>query len=127
MAQVLVTHPTEKHWYSPIANVKKYSEPEFEQRLYRYGSDIFENYHVLKFKFDLRCDELIGKKFKPDMLLISKSLKKWIIIEVELCKPPVQHTKDQIKCFSNPKFDIGELVSYVTAQKPELLSNRDDI
>jgi hypothetical protein len=127
MAQLLVTHPTEKHWYKPIANIKKYSEPDFEQRLYRYGKDIFSNYHVLKFKFDLTCDEIAGEKFKPDMLLVSKSLKKWIIIEVELCKTPTVHTKKQIICFSRPKFKVSELVKYVTAQSQELKDNEEEV
>ncbi|SRR5579871_523363 len=113
MAQILITHSTSTQLYSPIASIKKYSEPDFENKLWRYAKSIFTNYNVFKFKHPLTCDEIPGIKYEPDLLLVSKSFKKWVIIEVELCKSPTQHTLDQITCFSNPKIKPNELVNFL--------------
>lgn len=113
MAQVLITHAKKIDQYTPIASIRKYSEPGFEQKLWRYSKSIFENYYVFKFKFDLTCSSIPGRPYEPDLLLVSKTLKKWVILEVELCKPPTQHTLDQITCFSNPIFRPQEIVDYL--------------
>src|SRR5687768_15283819 len=113
MAHVLITHPTDVHIYTPIANIKKYSEPDFEGKLWRYAKSIFKHYNVFKFKFPLSCDKIPGKPYEPDLLLVSKTFKKWVIVEVELCKPPNQHTLDQITCFSNPKIKPQEIVDFL--------------
>jgi hypothetical protein len=113
MAQILITHSKEVHLYHPIASIKQYNEPDFEDKLWRYASTIFENYHVFKFKFPLNCDAIPTKNFEPDLLLVSKTFKKWVLVEVELCKPPGQHTLDQITCFTNPKFRPQEIVDFL--------------
>lgn len=118
MAQILITHASTKDLYSPIASIKQYNEPDFENKLFRYGNSIFEHYYVFKFKYPLTCTAIPGKKFEPDLILISKTLKKWLILEVELCKPPTQHTLDQITCFSNPKFKPKDIVEYLIKQNP---------
>ncbi len=113
MAHILITHANSKEWYTPIASIKLYNEPDFEAKLWRYSNEIFLNYHVFKFKFGLSCKEIPGKNFEPDLLLVSKDFKKWVIIEVELCKAPTQHTLDQITCFSNPKFIASNIAEYI--------------
>lgn len=125
MAQILITHSTARHWYTPIASIKQYNEPDFEQKLFRYAESIFENYYVFKFKYGLTCDDIPGQYFEPDLLLVSKTFKKWVIVEVELCKPPTQHTKDQITCFSKPKLfpkDIDSIVDLLIKQNPQIKS-----
>lgn len=119
MAQILITHPKETHIYTPIASIKKYNEPDFEEKLWRYSKAIFEHYYVFKLKYELFCDAIPGRGFEPDLLLISKTFKKWVIIEVELCKAPTQHTLDQIACFSNPKINAKELVDFLIRNNPE--------
>jgi hypothetical protein len=113
MAHVLITHSKRVDSYTPIASIKKYKEPDFEKKLYRYAKSIFSNYHVFSFKFGLSCSSIPGKQFEPDLLLVSKSFKKWVIVEVELCKPPTQHTLDQIECFSKPIYNPAEIVKYL--------------
>lgn len=105
MAHVLITHPSHIDIYTPIASIRKYTEPNFEDKLWHHAKSIFKNYHVFKFKYPLTCDAIPGKSFEPDLLLVSKTFKKWVIIEVELCKPPTVHTSNQITCFSNPKIN----------------------
>ena len=127
MAQILITHSKEVHLYTPIASIKQYNEPDFENKLLRYGTSIFEHYHVFKFKFELSCDSIPGKNFEPDLLLVSKTFKKWVIIEVELCKAPVQHTLDQITCFSKPKFKSDDVVKYILKNNPGNESLEQDL
>jgi len=127
MAQILITHSSTKDLYSPIASIKQYNEPDFEDKLFRYASAIFENYYVFKFKFELNCDSIPGRKFEPDLLLVSKTFKKWVILEVELCKSPTQHTLDQITCFSNPKFKPTDIVDYIIRKNPEIESKKIDL
>lgn len=113
MANILITHATEIHHYTPIASIKQYNEPDFEDKLWRYGKTIFEHYHVFKFKYPLNCSAIPATNFEPDLLLVSKTFKKWVIIEVELCKSPTQHTLNQITCFSNPKIDPKAITEYL--------------
>lgn len=127
MAQIIITHSTTSHIYSPIANIKKYSEPDFEDKLFRYSSAIFEHYYVFKFKYGLTCDEIPGKNYEPDLLLVSKNFKKWVIIEVELCKTPNQHTLDQVTCFSNPKFNSDDLASFIVRNNPSMKTKKQNL
>lgn len=127
MAQILITHAKESHLYTPIASIKQYNEPDFEEKLWRYGKAIFEHYHVFKFKFPLTCHQLPGENFDPDLLLVSKHFKKWVIIEVELCKPPTPHTLGQITCFSNPRIKPKEIVDFLIRHNPEHKSNEQDL
>lgn len=126
MAQILITHPSTNHWYTPIASIKLYNEPDFEEKLWRYSSAIFEHYHVFKFKHGLTCDEIPGKPYEPDLLLVSKNFKKWVIVEVELCKTPSQHTLDQVTCFSNPKIKPDEIADFIVRNNPTMKSNKQD-
>lgn len=127
MAQILITHPAEIHNYTPIASIRQYNEPDFEDKLWRYGKKIFQHYHVFKFKFDLTCDALPGSKFKPDLLLVSKTFKKWVIIEVELCKTPSKHTLDQITCFKNPKFSPSEITDFLIRNYPDITGEKTNL
>lgn len=126
MAQILITHAQENHLYTPIASIKKYNEPDFEDKLWRYGKVIFEHYHVFKFKYDLKCDALPGETYQPDLLLVSKTFKKWVIIEVELCKTPTKHTLNQITCFSNPKYKPKLITDFLMKQNPGFESQEQD-
>lgn len=127
MAQILITHPVETHLYSPIASIKQYNEPDFEDKLFRYAKKIFINYYVFKFKYSLSCDEIPGVNFQPDLLLVSKTFKKWVIVEVELCKPPTQHTLDQITCFSNPKFKAKPIADYLINHNSAMSAHEEDL
>jgi len=127
MAQILITHASRKDIYTPIASIKQYNEPDFENKLWRFGKAIFENYHVFKFKFPLTSSKIPGVYFEPDLLLVSKTFKKWVIVEVELCKNPTQHTLNQITCFSNPKFKPEEIVEFIIRNNPEQESNKDEM
>lgn len=127
MAQILITHPKEIHHYTPIASIKQYNEPDFEEKLWRYGNAIFAHYYVFKFKFDLTCDAIPGKSYQPDLLLVSKTFKKWVIIEVELCKTPTEHTLNQITCFSNPKIFPKSITEFLIRNNPEFASQEADL
>ena len=113
MAQILITHAKSKHWYTPLASIRKYTEPKFEDKLWRYAKEIFEHYYVFKFKHSLFCNAIPGKPYKPDLLLVSKNFNKWVIIEVELCKTPSLHTLSQITCFSNPKVRPDKIAKFL--------------
>ncbi|QEC67928.1 hypothetical protein FRZ67_11680 [Panacibacter ginsenosidivorans] len=126
MAQLLITHASTKHHYLQIASIKQYNEPDFEKKLKRHATKIFENYYVFNFKFELSCDAIPGKKFEPDLILVSKNFTKWVIVEVELCKPPTEHTRNQITCFSNPKFKPDDLVEYILKEDPSLSPLKDE-
>ncbi len=119
MAQILITHSSSIHHYTPIASIKKYKEPDFEEKLWRYGNKIFENYYVFKFKYPLSCEAIPGSNFEPDLLLVSKTFKKWVIIEVELCKTPTAHTLNQITCFSDPKFKAEKVADFIIRNNPD--------
>jgi hypothetical protein len=118
MAQILITHPEDIHIYTPIASIKKYNEPDFEEKLWRYAKSIFQHYYVFKFKYPLNCDDIPGKNFEPDLLLVSKTYKKWVLIEVELCKSPSTHTLDQVTCFSNPKINPKDVLNFLVVNNP---------
>lgn len=130
MAQIIITHSNSTQLYSPIANIKKYSEPDFEDKLFRYSSSIFEHYHVFKFKFGLTCDEIPGKNYEPDLLLVSKNFKKWVLIEVELCKTPSIHTLSQVTCFSNPKIGPSkatEIAEFLVRNNPSFKGQKQQL
>src|SRR5688500_7489543 len=126
MAQILITHSTTNHWYTPIASIKQYNEPDFEEKLWRYSTAIFEHYYVFKFKHGLTCDEIPGEPYKPDLLLVSKNFKKWVIVEVELCKTPTQHTLDQITCFSKPKNTADDIADFIIRNNPSMKNKKQD-
>jgi hypothetical protein len=126
MAQILITHPQETHIYTPIASIKQYNEPDFEDKLWRYGEKIFEHYFVFKFKFPLSCSAIPGTPFEPDLLLVSKTFKKWVIIEVELCKTPTAHTLNQITCFSNPKINPKEITEFLMRNNPQFVDRESE-
>jgi len=127
MAQIIITHASSKDLYTPIASIKKYNEPDFEEKLFRYAKELFQYYYVFKFKHGLTCDEIPSPPFEPDLLLVSKSFKKWVIVEVELCKTPTQHTLDQITCFSNPKNSAQDIASFVLRHNPEMKGKEQEL
>src|SRR5258706_12264712 len=114
MSQLLIT--IEPAWYQSIANIRNYSEPDYEDKILKYGSEIFSNYYVLKCKFPFIYKKDRSQKYEPDFLLVSKNFKNWIIVEIELCRKPLFHTKKQVQCFSSPEFDAVELTNYLVSQ-----------
>lgn len=125
MAQIITTN-SNKVIYTPIASIKQYNEPDFEKKLLRYSGEIFSDFYILKGKFEMTSD-LVSNRFEPDLILISKSFKKWVIIEVELCQSPKKHTIDQVKCFANPKFDSRKLYKYLSDMEKELQENESEV
>lgn len=125
MAELIVTGATDKILYSQVASVKRYSEPHFEKMLVRYGEDIFSDYHVLPCKKQISspgCDPS-----EPDLILIEKNFKKWVIVEIELCHNPKAHTINQIRCFSHPEFDSKKMAKYLVENSITLSSCAADI
>jgi hypothetical protein len=114
MSQVLVTF--ENHWYQSIASIRDYSEPNYEEKILKYGTGIFSSHYVLKCDFSFLTKNANKDSYKPDFLLISKNLKSWIIVEVELCRKALTHTFKQLKCFSDPDFDSEKLLEYLLNQ-----------
>ncbi|MBI3234312.1 MAG: hypothetical protein HYZ42_09770 [Bacteroidetes bacterium] len=125
MAQLLVS--IEDVWYQAIASIRNYSEPDFEEKIFKYSSDIFKNFYTVKFKYDIVNKTSRSEKCQPDLLIISKDFKRWIFIEVELCNKPLTHTKKQIRCFLNPEFDSTLAVDFLVRQNPYLAGNSMDL
>jgi hypothetical protein len=127
MAQLLVTTDTDRWWYEPIASIRDYSEPDFEEKFHKYANELFSNFYTIKFKYDLTTKAGSGRNYKPDQLLISKNFKKWIIVEVELCKDDLQHTIDQIICFSDPKYVPKDVINYIITNNASLIPHTKEI
>jgi hypothetical protein len=122
MGQLLITKPApSREWYHSIVSIRNYSEPDFEDKLFKYGEEVFDNFHVLKFKgFTIENDSNRSLKYKPDLLLIAKDFKKWLFVEVELVKQNMTHTYNQIECFLNPHYNSNALADYIIKQNSEL-------
>ena len=119
MGQLLITRP-DKEWYQSIVSIRNYSETDFEAKFFKYATEIFESFHVVKFKFSITNRTKPTERYQPDILLIAKNLKKWIFVEVELVKPDIAHSFRQIDCFKNPSFNENELLSYVVKHNKHL-------
>lgn len=127
MAQLLVIESNNRRFYQPIASIRDYNEPDFEEKLYKYSKELFSNYNSFKFKYTISKKSNISEKYQPDLLLISKNFKKWIFVEVELCKPDLTHTFKQIDTFLDPFFDPDELIKFLIKHNPILKSHKTDL
>ncbi|GEM_PF-3201145 len=127
MAQLLIIEKNQRRIFQPVASIRDYSEPDFEDKLLKYSKELFSNYYAIKFKFPIRKKSDIKISYVPDLLLISKSFKKWIIVEVELCKPDLSHTFKQIDCFLEPYFDADDVLSFLFKHNKELAQNKEEL
>jgi hypothetical protein len=125
MAQLLVTF--EPNWYQSVASVRQYSESDFEEKVLKYGKQIFPSHHVLHCKYDIIDKTDPKEKFKPDFLLISQNFKSWTFVEVELCGKRLEHTRKQFKCFLNPDFHAEDFVDYLIRKNIEVSAHRDEL
>jgi hypothetical protein len=119
MGQLLITRP-EKEWYQSIVSIRNYSETDFEAKFFRYATEIFSSFYVLKFKYTIVNRNRPADRYQPDLLIIAKNFKKWMFIEVELVKPDTAHSFKQIECFKNPVFDPDSVLKYVVVNNEVL-------
>ena len=121
MGQLLITRP-EKEWYQSIVSIRNYSETDFEAKFFRYATEIFSSFYVVKCKFTITNRSRPADKYQPDLLIIAKNFKKWMFIEVELVKSDTAHSFKQIECFKNPVFDEHLLLKYIIGHNAHLQS-----
>jgi len=120
MGQLLITRP-EKEWYQSIVSIRNYSETDFEAKFFRYATEIFSSFYVVKFKYTIVNGNKPSERYQPDLLIISKNFKKWMFIEVELVKADIAHSFRQIECFKNPIFDENLVLKYIIDNNAELV------
>jgi len=125
MAQLLITR--EPAWYQNIASVKNYYEKQFEDKVLKYATDIFNPYYVFKCKYTFTYKLDRSEKYQPDILLVSKTLKRWFIVELETCGKSLSHTKKQLRCFYEPEFKKESLVDYLIDQNSLVQNFRKEL
>ncbi|HEV8286841.1 MAG TPA: hypothetical protein VGQ09_21175 [Chitinophagaceae bacterium] len=96
MSKILVTSDS-SFWYDQLNYVGYYGETEFQRAIQQHTSNIFPDYYCFPFSKSIKSK--LGTS-KPDLGLISKTLKEWWIIEVELGKHSLEnHVLQQIDDF----------------------------
>ena len=112
MAKLLI--PSDGSWYDELSAISYYGETEFQKSIELHISEIFKDYYA--FPFAKAITSLLGTS-KPDIGLISKNLKEWWIIEVELGKHDLEsHVLKQIDDFRFGKYPIPVFSKYFKRQ-----------
>ncbi len=123
MAQVLVTR--ENAWYQGIASLKNIREKELEESILRYATAVFSNYVCFQSSFTF--SNTTGETSDPDILLISKNFKSWLIVEVELGGKDLKHTRKQLRVFTDPIFDVEKLIPHCSGKSAELTGKENEL
>lgn len=123
MAQVLVTR--EDAWYQGIASLKNIREKELELSILKYASAVFNNYYCFQSAFVFK--NAAGETSGPDILLISRNFKQWLIVEVELAGKDLGHTRKQLRVFTNPLFGVGDLVKHCCEKTDDLVGKEAEL
>ncbi|MEO3405457.1 hypothetical protein AAFN85_16220 [Mucilaginibacter sp. CAU 1740] len=127
MAQLLVIEDKKRRLYQPIASIRDYSEPDFEAKLFKYSKELFSNYYAVKFKYTIKKKSDISESYEPDLLLISKKFNRWILVEVELCKPDLGHTFRQIDTFLDPYFDPDDVIKFLLKHNETFVQHKAEL
>lgn len=108
MSKLLIT--SDSSWYDELNSVSFYGETEFQRALQQHISQIFHEYYA--FPFSKTIKSKLGSS-KPDLGLISKDLKEWWIIEVELGKHSLEnHVLVQIDNFRHGTYPVIIFAEY---------------
>jgi len=104
------------NWYSPVDSSSMY-ESIYESKILNNSNDLFPGYFCFPFKKPV--NSIYGTGI-PDLVLIDKEYREWIIVEVELEHHGLQgDVLDQVVKFSAG--DYSEVhAKYLTERHPEL-------
>ena len=103
-------------WFSPV-NSNSFYEKTYEEKILENSSLLFPGYFCFYFKKPV--DSIYGTGI-PDLVLIDKSYREWIIVEVELEHHNLQgDVEDQVKIFSSGKYGRTH-AEYLFKKHPEL-------
>jgi hypothetical protein len=104
------------NWYSPVKSSSIY-ESVYEQKIIAHAEDLFPGYFCLSFKKPV--DSMYGTGI-PDLVLIDKTYREWIVVEVELEHHALRgDVEDQVKKFSVGQFDESH-TKYLCDKEPLL-------
>lgn len=82
------------NWFQPISSSSVY-ESDYENRILRYSEDIFPSFYCLEFKLDVNSPYGV---VNPDLVLIHKEYKTWLVVEIELEHHSLRHhVHEQVK------------------------------
>jgi len=123
MAKILVT--MEGIWYDEVRNLKNYNEKSIESRLLKNGNTIFQDFHYCLCNYTF--NNPAGEKAKPDIILISKDFKRWVIVEVELIEKGLSHTLTQLSVFSDCTFEPTTLLNHLKRKIGDLIGNETNM
>jgi hypothetical protein len=103
-------------WYSPVKSNSFY-EKTYEDKIIDNSNLLFPNYYCFYFKKVV--NSMWGPGI-PDLVLIDKQYREWIIVEVELEHHNLQgDVEQQVKIFSTGKFGRSH-AEYLFKKHPEL-------
>jgi|GEM_PF-3447628 len=117
--------PNREKWYDSLHSVASYSELEVEIVLQQYSAEIFTDYHTLLFK-PKDAVEYNGSKKIPDLVLIKKDYKAWIILEVELSHHTVRDVVDQVETFIEGDWDMAKVKAYIMKKAKQAKISLDE-
>lgn len=88
-------------WYSPVDSWTIY-EKVYENRIETHAGELFPGFYCLPFK--KAVDSIYGRG-RPDLVLIDRQYRSWIIVEVELEHHPLRNdVEDQVRKFASGKY-----------------------
>ena len=103
-------------WYAPVKSNSFY-EKTYEEKILENAELLFPGYYCFYFKKSV--DSMYGTGI-PDLVLIDKSYRQWIIVEVELEHHNLQgDVEEQVKIFSSGKYGRVH-AEYLYRKHPEL-------
>jgi hypothetical protein len=103
-------------WYSPVKSNSFY-EKTYEEKILENAEYLFPGYFCFYFKKSV--DSMYGTGI-PDLVLIDKLYREWIIVEVELEHHNLQgDVEEQVKIFSSGKYGRTH-AEYLSRKHPDL-------
>jgi len=103
-------------WYSPVKSNSIY-EKTYEQKILENSNMLFPSYFCYYFKKEVQS--MWGPGI-PDLVLIDKHYREWIIVEVELEHHNLQgDVEQQVKIFSSAKYGKAH-AEYLFRKHPDL-------
>lgn len=115
MARLLFPHANE--CFSELRAVSYYSETDLEDNIRNHVQELFPDFHTIRFKQSVKAKSSpLAKARKPDLALIRRDFKEWMIVEVELEKHSINHILEQIRVFLDGDYNIDGVSRYLTEQ-----------
>ena len=124
MARILLT--IENNWYNEIRSLKNYDEKSIETRILKYRKEIFSDFYCIQSSHTFENTK--SKTSRPDIILVAKDFKRWIIVEIETIGKGLSHTKSQLEVFVNcVNIDAKKLYNQLKSKEGALIKHESQV